>query len=182
MLIVRPARMADAAAIAMVYVETWRSAYPGLVPDDVLIGMSIRAQARKWADMLARRNREETVVVAELYPGGVVGFGSCGEARKATGLAPAGEIFTLYVLPEHQNRGLGEALLCGLFEMLAHRGLNSALVWVLADNPSRFFYEVMGGRRVAERVEVLWNKHLRQTCYAWDDVLLLPRQRNEAIE
>ena len=38
---VRPARPADAEAIARVYVETWRAAYVGLLPDRVLLDLSL---------------------------------------------------------------------------------------------------------------------------------------------
>jgi hypothetical protein len=47
---------------------------------------------------------------------------------------------------------------------------NTALIWVLALNPSRFFYEVMGGKRVSEREEKLWGTVLNEIGYAWDDL------------
>ena len=67
---------------------------------------------------------------------GVVAVGSCGQARR-TGLPHAGEIFTLYVAPEFQELGIGRALLRRLFDALIDRGLDSALTWVLAQNPGR---------------------------------------------
>ncbi len=173
---IRPARPADAEGIAAVHVEAWRSAYPGLVPSNVLLRLSRRAQAREWTAQLSRRSFAEWVVVAELANGTVIGFGSCGEAR-VTGLPQAGEIYTLYVSPEHQDQGVGGAMLLRLFEMLIDRGLTSALVWVLAQNPSRFFYEAMGGRRVAERRERLWNTVLPQIAYGWDDLRLVGTRR-----
>jgi ribosomal protein S18 acetylase RimI-like enzyme len=181
MLMLRPAYPADAEAIARIYVEAWRSAYPGLVPDRVLVRMSARAQARQWSMALARHGRNDRVVIAETADAGVVGFGSCGEARP-TGLPPAGEIFTLYVAPEHQGQGIGRAVLYRLFDTLADHGLNSALVWVLAGNPSRFFYEAMGGRRIAERVERLWDQPMPQAAYGWDDVRSVPRRGAAFLE
>jgi ribosomal protein S18 acetylase RimI-like enzyme len=172
----RSARVADAAAIARLYVEGWRHAYPGLIPARVLLRLSAEAQARDWGYALSRRHVAEAVSVAERPDGRIVGFGSCGEARP-TGLSPAGEIFTLYVAPDAQEQGIGRALLGRLFTTLADRGLNSALVWVLAGNPSRFFYEAMGGRRIAERTESLWNTDVRQVAYAWDNLATVLRLR-----
>lgn len=169
---IRQARPADAEGIAAVHVDAWRATYPGLVPSGVLVRLSRRAQTRQWSSQLSSRRFAEWVVVAELDNGTIIGFGSCGEAR-TTGLPQAGEVFTLYVSPEHQDRGIGRALLLQLFDLLIDRGLTSALVWVLAENPSRFFYEAMGGRRVAERHERLWNTMLRQTAYGWDDLRLV---------
>ena len=53
---------------------------------------------------------------------------------------------------------------------LRARGCAEAMLWVLAENPSRFFYEVMGGRRTYERVEKLWGKEVPQIGYRWSDL------------
>jgi hypothetical protein len=50
---IRPATLADAAAIAKVHVEAWRETYRGLVPDSVLAGLSVERGVRAWTDMLA---------------------------------------------------------------------------------------------------------------------------------
>ena len=134
---IRPGRPPDADAIAHVYIEAWRSAYAGLVPNAVLVRMSVGAQAREWAQQLSRRKLADSVLVADLSGHGIIGFGSCGSARH-TILSHAGEIYTLYVSPEHHDRGVGRALLLSLFDALIDRGLNSAVVWVLAQNPARF--------------------------------------------
>lgn len=166
---IRRGRPADASAIARVYIDAWRSAYASLIPSPVLVRMSESAQEREWAMQLSQKRRADETVVAEVAGFGIVGFGSCGDAR-STELPHAGEIFTLYVAPEQQDRGIGRALLLSLFVELSERGLNSALVWVLARNPARFFYEAMGGRCVARKVEQLWNTPLPQTAYGWDDL------------
>ena len=44
MSLVRPARLADAEAIARIEVETWRTTYAGMLPDRVLLNMSERRQ------------------------------------------------------------------------------------------------------------------------------------------
>ena len=169
---IRPGRLADAEAIARVYVESWRSAYAGLIPNAVLVRMSATAQVREWSQQLSRRNLGDAVLVADLPGVGIVGFGSCGAARSSL-LPQAGEVFTLYVAPEHQEHGVGRALLFRLFDGLVDRGLDSAVIWVLSQNPARFFYEAMGGRRMAVKQERLWNTAVSQTAYGWDDLRLL---------
>jgi ribosomal protein S18 acetylase RimI-like enzyme len=169
---IRPARVGDADGIARVYVEAWQSAYPGLVPAAVLLRLSRKQQARDWVAQIRQERFAAGILVAEGAVGSIVGFGSGGRARPSD-LLLAGEIFTLYVLPDYQERGIGRALLGGLFSGLIDRGLTSALVWVLSGNPARFFYEAMGGRRIAERHERLWNTRLAQTAYGWDDLRLI---------
>ena len=167
-LVIRSAAPRDARAIARVYVDTWRDAYPTMIPDSVLVGMSHRRQHAAWAQVLARR-WAEAVMVAEDGRAGIVGFGSCGRARAAT-LPYRGEVYTLYVLADFRGTGLGKRLLQGLFGALTKRGYRSALVWVLADNPARYFYQAMGGQLIAERDEALGGRSLRQTAYGWTDL------------
>ncbi len=166
MIRLRPARAGDARAIARIHVETWRTAYPGMVPDHTLIGMTVDGKAAAWRRSLTRAGKSDIVLVAEAGEAGPVGFASAGPSRESA-LPFGGEVQTLYVLPDWQNQGIGRGLLEGCFQRLNDNWLASAVVWVLADNPARFFYERMGGRRVGERDERLWGALLRQIAYGW---------------
>ncbi len=163
---IRRAATGDAAAIGRVYVETWRSAYAGILPDRMLVEMSIARQQAVWRRVVASQRGPETVWVAEAEDGQPIGFASCGRSR-ALGRGFDGEIFTLYVAVDHQGQGYGRALLRGCARRLRSCGLGSMVVWVLADNPSRFFYEAMGAVRVAERTEVLWGQRMPEIAYGW---------------
>jgi ribosomal protein S18 acetylase RimI-like enzyme len=74
------------------------------------------------------------------------------------------------VAPDWQGRGIGRLLLEGLLARLHEGGLGEAVVWVLGANPSRFFYEALGGRRVAERKERFAGVDLEEAAYAWSDL------------
>ncbi|MFQ5844606.1 MAG: GNAT family N-acetyltransferase [Planctomycetota bacterium] len=167
--VIRPARPGDAQAIGRVYVETWRSTYAGILPDRVLVGLSQSRQALIWSRAIAKRGRAEFVAVAEDPADGVIGFASSGPAVE--GPPGWGEVFTLYVLPDHQGEGLGRALLAALFSDFVAHGIGAALIWVLAANPFRFFYQAMGGRPVAEREESLWGTRVREVAYGWPDLV-----------
>lgn len=168
----RLARISDAPAIARVHVETWRSAYAGLVPDAYLIGMTESGRAQAWQRRLIEPDKNAATIVAEVMPRGVsqvAGFGDCGPSRNPQ-VGCDGEVYALYVASDWQGRGIGRALLLRCFSELARAGFDSAAVWVLSENPSRFFYEAMGGRRVAEDSRVFANKPLSETAYVWDDL------------
>ena len=169
MVTIRAATAKDARAIAGIHVETWRATYAGLVPDRVLVKMSRGQHAAKWSSMIRQRGAADTVMVAEGAGAEVVGFGSCGPAR-GTGLPFAGEVYTLYVLHDHQGEGIGKRLLGALFQRLLDQGMESALIWVLAQNPARFFYEATGGKRVAEREQKLWGATLVEAAYGWPNL------------
>jgi hypothetical protein len=44
------------------------------------------------------------------------------------------------------------------------------MVWVLAANPARFFYEAMGGARAGERLEEFAGTQLEELAYGWPDL------------
>ena len=164
---IRRAGITDAPDVAEIYVETWREAYPGMLPDRVLLGMSREHQRRAWRHSIC--DPAQSVLLAEEEGGSIVGFGSCGTTRHPS-VPFTGEIYTLYVSPDHQRRGVGSLLLAALLRELARHGHKTALVWALADNPSRFFYEAMGGSLVAESAELLWGRRVRQRGYGWRDL------------
>lgn len=181
---IRRAGAGDARAIARVHVECWRSAYAGIIPDRVMVDMSVDDKASFWRGMVLRSGTREAVLVASVSDAGgrsgeIVGFASCGPAdRRSSGGGPGGgglagfdgEVHTLYVLPDWQEQGLGRALLSSGFRALKRAGFSSAFVWVLAQNPSRFFYEAMGGHRIGERAESLWGVELPEIAYGWPDL------------
>lgn len=161
---VRSAWPGDAKTIGAIHVETWRDSYAGVLPDDMLLRMSAEIEGGRWARIL---HGGEAVLVAETDAGRVVAFGSCGPARR-TSLDYAGEVYTLYVHPDFQDQGIGRRLLRALFGALEKRGYRSAVIWVLQVNPSRYFYQTMGGRHVADRDGRLWGVVLPEAAYGWD--------------
>jgi ribosomal protein S18 acetylase RimI-like enzyme len=139
----------------------------------VLVGMSEVRQSARWAQWFARPGKD-FALVAQDRKAGLVGFASSGPVRTRSPVAGApggtGEVFTLYVLPDFQGRGVGRRLLGSAFQGLVDRHYASALIWVLAANPARFFYESLGGRRVAEQQERLWGTKLPEYAYHWPDL------------
>ena len=133
--------------------------------------MSAERQMIMWARAISDVNgiKRENILVVEEDNSGIVGVGSCGLNRDRI-TTYSGEVYTLYVHPNHQSNGYGEYLLAGLFNTMIEHNHNTALIWVLALNPSRFFYEVMGGKRVGEREEKLWGTVLNEIGYGWEDL------------
>ena len=167
MIVCRPALLADTRVIAEVYIDTWRSTYAGTLPDHVLVGMNADKLSGSFARAL--KHCTEIIMVADHPERGIIAMGSAGENR-GTNSIYTGEVYTLYVHPDSQNEGIGETLMAHLFRALTQAGHNSAVIWVLAPNPSRFFYERMGGQRAGERKETLWGTRLQEWAYGWTDL------------
>ncbi len=170
---IRDATPLDSEAIGRIHVETWQATYAGMLEAAYLSRLDAGTWATRWREAIGRLRagspRLGKVLVATAPGQGAVGFGSCGRARSET-LPYDGEIETLYILPDWQGQGLGRELLVALFEELAAAGFLSALVWVVASNPSRFFYEAMGGERLAEKSEPFAGRPVPQIAYGWDDI------------
>jgi len=167
MITVRPARIADAAAIGAVHVAAWRSAYPGILPDSYLSRLSPIRHARNYEMSIAGG---ATVIVAapnNATPR-LVGFTTVGHAR-VDGLGD-GEIETLYVLDDWREQGLGRRLLHAAAKDLAAHGCRSAFLWVLRDNPSRFFYQHLGGHPSAQGETRVAGVTVPQLAYSWDPI------------
>ncbi len=178
MITIRRARATDAAAIGAVHVAAWRSAYPGILPDSYLAGLSASRQATYY-DSAIRSGVGVHVASAsgtDLGPGGgparVVGFVTGSPARVGRWSDPPGEgeIETLYVLDDWRERGVGKRLMRAGAAHLAASGCRSAFVWVLRANPSRWFYERLGGRAAAESTIQVGGVPVMQTAYLWSPI------------
>jgi ribosomal protein S18 acetylase RimI-like enzyme len=178
---IRRARPADADAIGEAHVAVWRSTYAGILPEDYLASMSASRQAAQWRRLLAFPAAGHAVFVAvatgpdspDLDSGAprVVGFASGGRAR--SGVREAGEIETLYLLEDWRERGVGRRLMRALAAHLNAIGCRSVMLWVLKDNPSRWFYQHLGGRPVAEQIIRFAGEPVMQLGLLWEPITVL---------
>jgi GNAT superfamily N-acetyltransferase len=162
-LLIRRARPADAAAMARVHVQSWREAYRGIVPDTYLEQLSVSGHERKWRRGFAAGT---WAFVAE-WEQRIVGFGSGGLSRARRDIS--GELYLLYVLRCSHGRGIGRALFDAVHYELARCGHRGLLVWVLAENPARRFYERLGGEFAGESSVTIAGVKLREVAYVWRD-------------
>ncbi|MBT5861005.1 MAG: GNAT family N-acetyltransferase, partial [Alphaproteobacteria bacterium] len=141
---VRKANAADASGIAHVYVKSWQSTYPDILPEQTLSDLSETNETLAWWRSLCRIEPHDSTFVAQGPDGKVVGFASAGPQRRGAHRRRA-ELYTLYLLDTHHRQGLGSGLISACAQALMDRGAESMVVWVLAKNPARKFYESLGG-------------------------------------
>jgi ribosomal protein S18 acetylase RimI-like enzyme len=168
--VVRPADREDAAAIARVHVDTWRTAYRGLLPDDFLATLDEAGYEERWRRTLI--DGTGRVYVAE-DGRETVGFASGGPERAGED-GFAGELYAIYVLQEAQGRGHGRRLVQAVAQGLRERELANMIVWVLRDNHNaRYFYERLGGVYVRSQPITIGSALLQEVSYGWkslDDI------------
>ncbi len=177
MIAVRGARLADAGGVGAVHVAAWRSAYPGILPAEYLANLSASRQAVQYGEAIRSGRVAVFVAVASGAdvprgsPPRIVGFTTAGRARHAR--LAEGEIETLYVLDDYRDRGIGRALIRAAAGALADMGCASAYLWVLRDNPSRWFYRRIGGRQVADQTISVAGQRVTQSAFLWEPIGLL---------
>jgi ribosomal protein S18 acetylase RimI-like enzyme len=178
MIAVRRARPSDAIAIGAVHVAAWRSTYPGILPDNFLARLSVPRQAAYYDAAIRSPSTGVFVAAAtgsDVPPGSgarIVGFASAGRSRGSEFVRRLGEgeVETLYVLDDWRDRGVGRKLLRAAAGHLAELGCRSCFLWVLRDNPSRWFYQRLGGKPGAEAMIQFAGTKLPQTAFVWDPI------------
>ncbi len=177
MIAVRRARPSDAPLIGAVHVAAWRSAYAGILPGKYLAGLSVTRQAAYY-DRLIRSGAGVYVAVAsgqDLLSGNgprLVGYTTVGRSPASLpgDVQVEGEIETLYVLDDWRDRGVGRRLIRTGAAHLAAAGSRSAFLWVLRDNPGRWFYQRLGGKPIAASDTRVAGIAVPQVAYAWDPI------------
>ncbi len=91
---VRKAAKGDAAGIAKVHVDSWRTTYKDIIPTSFLEQLSYTEREQMWAASL----REGHVYVAESDSDGIVGFACGGKERSGKYEGYDGELYAVYLL------------------------------------------------------------------------------------
>ena len=179
MICIRRARAADAEAIGAVHVATWRTAYAGVLPDDYLADLSPLRHAAGYEQAITDRRHGHAVFVAVASGadapadaagegGTIIGFASGGRARRDW--LAQGEVETLYLLDDYRDRGIGRRLMRAMAAHLAAVGCRSAMLWVLQDNPTRWFYQRLHGRPAAQETIRFAGRMMQQVAFVWDPI------------
>lgn len=163
---VRKATPADVSGIATVHLSAWQTTYRGLIIPGFLDSLTYEGQCDSWSDTLRSIDRSHFLYLAEVEHGAVVGFVFGGPERSGDPLYK-GEVYAIYVVRDCQGKGIGRALFRRAVKELELRRLSSMILWVLAENPYRRFYERMGGELVHSSLVTIGGHDYQETAYGW---------------
>jgi GNAT superfamily N-acetyltransferase len=146
-MLIRDATVEDALAISSLRVETWRSAYRGLIAGELLDALDAEKEAARrrarWDEMHVDPRGCE--MVAEI-DGDVVGWAACGSSHDRD-LPRNGQVYAMYARQVQWSRGVGHALMLRAEDRLRRAGFRHAHLWVLDRNErAAAFYERHGWR------------------------------------
>lgn len=171
----RRSKFEDVEGIIHVNIETWKTTYHGIISAETLESLDSNKQARidKFKEEFGKRsvgNKPIEQYVA-LEDNKVVGFVNYGCNRdidnvKGEGIA---EIYAIYVLKGYQKKGIGKELVRLAVRDLANDpSYKKLVIWTLKDNPSRGFYERIGGIKTFDKKILIGDQSLDEVGYLYN--------------
>ena len=164
---IRKARLKDAEGIAKVHVDSWRTTYKGIIPDDYLNSLSYEQRTELWKNNIG--NKGNYVLVAENTEEQVIGFTDAWK-RDNNDEENSIDLTSIYLLENYQGMGVGKQLLKTLFEHFNQEGYDKVYVEVLEENNTRFFYEYYGANLVKTVETHIAGAVLKESIYQWESI------------
>lgn len=142
---IRRALVADAETVGRIHVESWKVAYRGIMPDDVIARTDLAYRTALWKERIA--DQEWPVFLIE-EQGKCVAFCQMVPTKDSDDNPQrVGHITSLHVLPELRGRGFGRVLMDHVLGEFRRRRFSEVTLWVLEQNrDARRFYETCGFR------------------------------------
>lgn len=126
--------------------RSWQAAYRGILPDELLDGLSVSEREGSWRALLNAGDGLWLTLVAEGDGGDLTGFCSVATpSRDEDATERTAEVGALYIDPSHWGQGAGSALLKTALEELGTRRYRDVILWVLPENRAALaFYDQFG--------------------------------------
>jgi len=151
----------DRRLISRVYENSWKEAYKGIIPADYLNSIP----KGQWAPKLDQAKWHTMICIEN---GCIIGTSSFCKSRFIE-YADAGEIISIYFLPEYWGKGYGRKLMGVVISELKEQGFSEVFLWVLEENTrARRFYEMFGFTCTDDyREDIIGGKQLREVRYVY---------------
>ena len=166
-IVIRKAEVRDALDMATVQSFSWKNAYSGILPADVL-DQKI-AGIPDYAEHLRVTIPTTNHLVAEV-DSKIVGVSSYSKSRDPN-FANVGEIRSIYILPEFQRRGVGKKLFLAGIKGIIELGYDEMMLNALKDNKNAIgFYKEMGGKIVGEKSSIFGSQQVTEVVVKFDNL------------
>ena len=165
-IIIRNIEEKDIPNVVDIQINGWKSAYKGIIDDNVLNSMNRDKRIEK------RKNdyKENGFIVTELN-NQVVGFCRYIDSNKFTqDISDIDcELLALYVKPNLKYNGIGTKMFQFVTEEFKKKHKTKMILWCLKDNePSKKFYTKMGGKIIKERTIEIGEKEYLEVGFEYN--------------
>jgi len=173
----------DAAAIARLHADSWRSAYRGMLSDEYLENRVYLERAALWQQRFSERTQKPFFVLLAKAGTDLAGFACVFPDEH-----PIYGAFldNLHVVPHRTGQGIGRRLLVAVAERLVADGRRGGLyLWVIEQNAkARQFYSKAGALEVeCEALSMPDGSRQREMrCFWRDPTRLLATDKSDHIQ
>lgn len=139
---IRRAESGDEACLAHVQTESWKAAFAGIVPAELLTQCtSIERAEKMYARLLAKQRGNGYILELD----GQAPLRRMVGRRARRGYAGAAELRCIHSLPENWRRGCGSRMMERVLADVKAAGYTKILLWAFTDNVRAIrFYEAQG--------------------------------------
>lgn len=163
MIKIRYADISDAKTLGKIHSMSWKVAYKGIVPNEILENFTAEKRQKYFEKALTEGWEEYAIIFKDNEAAGLICIGKCRDTDKPD---TCGEIGGLYLLPEYWKMGIGSELINWGLNELKKRYYNKVTLWVLEENlNARKFYEKVGFKHDGTVKEIIIGKKLNEYRY-----------------
>lgn len=160
---IRKANIDDALIITKISIETWKKAYEGLLPQELLANRKVdEKRINSWKENILNPNYTVLVYEDEKVCGYLWG------GKKRDNIDIPYEIYAIYVNPEYQRAGIGQALINEYKKQI--NNLPFYLYMLKGNVSASAFYKKMGGKenKLYNRELVVSNYNIEEEIYIFE--------------
>jgi ribosomal protein S18 acetylase RimI-like enzyme len=171
---IKSATKEDISTLAALHVASKQIGYAPFCSDDYINGLNTADYKKNWVKWLESGSN---VLLAFDEDNNALGFISFGgiqtRLKEDRGIMPSwpGEIYALYVHPDHWGKGVAQSLMRAATEPMRKNYWDKALLWVIDKNKRAIsFYEQMGGQRVGKQKSDIGEQEMTEIAFGWKDI------------
>ncbi len=146
----------------------WDETYRGIMADEFLdkikneLNQNVERLENKFdKTKIDEPNYKRYLLYVNEEPVGIVAIGNSREEK----YPKSGELQSLYLLNKAKKKGYGRILFEKAKQELKNMGFNDMIIYCLKDNPTKNFYEYLGGKLVFEKKRNIGGKDLIENVY-----------------
>lgn len=165
-IVIRNVKFEDLRRVSEIVVESWKTAYRGIVADEYLESLTVDQNYQKRLNDYT----DGGFVVAEIN-NEVVGFCRYRFENAYEDKFPDVdcELCALYVKSAYKGNGVGKKIINYVMNDFKKKGYKKMILWCFKDNyPARMFYEKMGGIYGSEGIITRGEKDYKEVSYTYD--------------
>lgn len=168
-MIIREYKKDDLYAVAKIHVDTWKSTYAHIISEEYLKNRTYESQKEKWFNRLFdNKDTKEFMFVGENENGELIGF-STGSLNDLDSEFDS-TLYTLYIVKEYQNKGLGKLLMKTVASKLRELGAKNMGLSAFSENEACNFYKHLGGKQGKKNTVNIAGVNLIEVEYEWEDI------------